>query len=259
MLELRFQTPFLNYQPLDLKTFFCSFNTFTTETFIQMNLNRTSLVFVCASFVIALIGCTKDNEQVSILIAEKNQLSADYETQLAETRASLQRADSLQTVVHDLEQEVEELKGNAPVYNASNADEEAIENLVKQLHQGWSSMFKSNNTQDVLQYFLPEYTTSAIRVDVENVPSVRRKNDHTFEQFLQQLVDANNVELTFGETKFLYLEVKGDFFVTSYRTTIRIFDNNKLRHTGSIVTQLAGQKAAGEWKVGNYHWVNFNY
>ncbi|GJM29008.1 MAG: hypothetical protein DHS20C17_16430 [Cyclobacteriaceae bacterium] len=65
--------------------------------------------------------------------------------------------------------------------------------------------------------------------------------------------------MTFGETKFLYSEVKDDFFVTSYRTTIRLFENNSLRHTGSVVTQLAGQRVNGEWKVGNYHWVNFNY
>lgn len=224
-----------------------------------MNLNRTSLIFVGASFVIALAGCTEDNEQLDVLLAENSQLSVDYESQLTETRQALARADSLQTIVHDLEQEVEQLQGEAPVYNASNTDEEAIEGLVNSLHKGWASMFKSQDTQDVLKHFLSKYTTSAIRIDVENVPSVRRKNDHTFEEFLQHLVAANNIDLTFGETKFMYTEVKDNFFVTSYRTTLRVFENNKLRHTGSIVTQLAGQKEGGNWKVGNYHWVNFNY
>ena len=224
-----------------------------------MNLNRTSLIIVSTSIAVALAGCSEDNEQMDVLLAENSQLSVNYETQLTETRQAVERADSLQTIVHDLEQEVEQLKGQAPVYNASDADEEAIEGLVQSLHQGWASMFKSDDTQDVLKHFLPEYTTSAIRIDTENVPSVRRKNDHTFEEFLKQLIAANNIDLTFGETKFMYSEVKGDFFVTSYRTTLRVFENNKLRHSGSIVTQLAGQKMGGEWKVGNYHWVNFNY
>ena len=119
-------------------------------------------------------------------------------------------------------------------------------------------MFKTDNTNDVLKYFLSKYTTSAIRIDTENVPSVRRKNDSSFEEFLNELIAVNNISLSFGETKFLYTEVKGDVFVTSYRTTLRVYENNQQRHTSSLVTQLSGERD-GEWKVGDYHWASFNY
>ncbi len=207
---------------------------------------------------VMIFGCSQDNERYDVLTAENSQLSISYEQQLVETRMAVERADSLQTIVHDLDQEVHELRGDAPVYNASDADKEAIETLVKNLHKGWAAMFETDDTNDVLKYFLPKYTTSAIRINTENIPSVRRKNNSNFEEFLNQLIDVNSISLSFGETKFLYTEVKGDIFVTTYRTRLRVYENNKQRHTSSLVTQLTGARQ-GEWKVGDYHWVTFNY
>ena len=69
---------------------------------------------------------------------------------------------------------------------------------------------------------------------------------------------AENISISFGRTKFLYTEVKDKFFVTSYQTVIRVYENNKQVHTTSLVTQLAGENKDG-WKVGSYNWVNFNY
>ena len=204
-------------------------------------------------------GCSQDNEQLSVLTAEHSQLSTKYEDQLIVNRQEVQRADSLQTLVHDLEQELQKALGEAPVYNASEAEEEAIEALVQRLHQGWAKMFDTDDKKDLLKHFLPKYTASAVRINTDNIPSVRRKNDSNFEEFLDQLLDANNISLSFGETKFLYTEVRGDVFVTSYRTRLRVYENNEQRHTSSLVTQLAGQRENGEWKVGHYNWVTFNY
>ena len=64
---------------------------------------------------------------------------------------------------------------------------------------------------------------------------------------------------TNGQTNFFYTEVKGDVFVTSYRTQLRVYYNNEEAYTSSLITLLAGQKKDSEWKVGNYSWVNFNY
>ena len=204
-------------------------------------------------------GCSQDNEQFDVLTAENNQLSTKYQEQMAVTRQEVKRADSLQTLVHDMAQELQEALGEKPVYNATEADEEAIETLVNSLHQGWAKMFETDDTKDLLKHFLPNYTASAIRIDTEDVPSVRRKNDNNFEEFLNQLVAANHISLSFGETQFLYTEVKGDVFVTSYRSRLRVYEHNEQRHTSSLVTQLAGERVQGEWKVGNYHWVAFNY
>ncbi|TDI69144.1 MAG: hypothetical protein E2O88_05560 [Bacteroidetes bacterium] len=223
---------------------------------MKLKIRRLSLASLMLGMMI--FGCSQDNEQFDVLTAENSQLSISYEQQLVETRSAVERADSLQTVVHDLAQEVHELKGEAPVYHASKADEEAIEALVQNLHHGWASMFKTNDTNDLLKFFLPKYTTSAIRINTENIPSVRRKNNSSFEEFLNQLIAANNISLSFGETRFLYTEVKGDVFVTTYRTRFRVYENNKQRHTSSLITQLSGERD-GEWKVGDYHWVTFNY
>jgi hypothetical protein len=204
-------------------------------------------------------SCSNNKEELSILMAENAQIRSEYDQQLLATKKAVTKADSLQTVVHRLKSEVNKLKGEVPTYNASSKDEKAIEQLVGNLQKAWTAMLKNNDTNELLQYFLPKYTTSTVRVNTENIPSVVRKNNSNFEEHLNALMLANDVSISFGQTKFLYTEVKGDIFVTSYTTRIRVYEKNKQMYTSSLVTQLAGERKDGAWKVGNYHWVTFNY
>jgi hypothetical protein len=220
--------------------------------------NRKFLYFLLFLISIAFYGCDSNSGQIEILTKENTELKDVYQEQLAETRIVTKKADSLHTVVNKLSREVNKLKGEVPTYNASSADEKAIEALVQKLHQGWTNMCQSKNTNDLLQYFLPRYTAGAVRINTENVPSVKRSNDSNFEEHLGELVLSPDLSLTFGQTRFLYTEVKGNYFVTSYRTRIRVYEKNKEVHTSSIVNLLAGENRDG-WKVGSYNWVTFNY
>lgn len=209
-------------------------------------------------FTLFLVSCDSGSEQIAQLTDEISELQVNYESQLIKTKAATQKADSLHTVVNHQEGEIQKMKGEMPVYNASTDDERAIEILVGNLHKGWASMLQNNDTNELLKYFLPQYTTSTVRVNTDNIPSVDRKNNSNFEQHIQELMLAEDVTVSFGQTKFLYTEVKDDFFATSYRTRIRVYQNNSEVHTSSLVTLLAGQKK-DEWKVGSYNWVTFNY
>jgi hypothetical protein len=207
---------------------------------------------------ITLNSCENGSGQIEQLTQENEALITDFENQLIETKTATQTADSLHTIVNKLRSEVQKMKGEMPSYKASNEDEKAIEALVSNMHQGWATMAKTKDTNALIQYFLPKYTASAVRVNTENLPSVNRSNDANFEEHLRELIGTDNLSISFGQTKFLYTEVKGDFFVTSYRTRIRVYRNNDEVHSSSLVTLLAGQKK-DEWKVGNYNWVTFNY
>ena len=207
---------------------------------------------------IAFFSCEDNSGQIEILTQENAELRDNYQGQLTETRAVTKEADSLHTLVHKLEGQVQKLKGETTVFKASNEDEKAIEALVNNMHKGWAAMLKNDNTNELLKYFLPKYTTSTVRINTENIPSVDRKNDSNFEEHLNELMMTTNVSISFGQTKFLYTEVKGNFFVTSYQTRIRVYENDKQMHTSSLVTQLAGENKDG-WKIGSYNWVTFNY
>lgn len=217
-------------------------------------------IFLALAFsIFTLVACEDGSEQIAQLNEENSELKTNYQTQLVETRVATKSADSLQTIVHSLQREIQKMKGDMPTYNASSEDEKAIEALVGNLHKGWAAMLKNDDTNELLQYFLPQYTTSTIRVNTENIPSVDRKNNSNFEEHLNELMLANEVSISFGQTKFLYTEVKEDIFVTSYRTRIRVYQSNKEMHSSSLVTQLAGQRKDDGWKVGSYNWVTFNY
>ncbi len=204
-----------------------------------------------------LTGCENNSGQIEILTKENADLKDNYEQQLIENRALTQRVDSLITVVNRLESENQKLKGEAVTFKASTKDEKAIETLVNNLHEGWKNMLQSKDTRELLKYFLPKFTTGSVRVNTENIPSVKRSNNATFEAHLQELI-AGSLTVSFGQNKFLYTEVKGDFFVTTYKTKLRVYQNNKQVYSSTLVTLLAGQNKDG-WKVGSYNWVTLNY
>lgn len=204
-----------------------------------------------------LAGCENYSEQVEVLTKENTDLKNNYEQALIENKNLTVKVDSLITVVNSLQSENKKLKGDAVVFKANSTQEKEIEALVHNLHKGWAEVMKTKDTKALLQYFLPKYTTGSVRVNVENIPSVKRSNDATFEAHLRELI-AGDISISFGQTKFLYTEVKGDFFVTTYKTKFRIFQNNKQVQSSTLVTLLAGQNKDG-WKVGSYNWVTLNY
>ena len=210
------------------------------------------------ALLLLVVSCDDNSQQIETLTAENSELRENYQSQLLETRGVHKEVDSLHTVVNKMQSQISKMQGDMPVYNASSADEKAIEQLVANLHKGWTDMLDNNNTNELTQYFLPEYTTSAVRINVENIPSVQRSNNTNFEENLNELMLQDDVTLSFGQTKFLYTEVKDKFFVTNYRTKLRVYRNNKQIQTTSLVTLLAGENRGG-WKVGNYNWVTFNY
>lgn len=217
------------------------------------------IVYLPLAFLfLPLLSCEDNTEKIEMLNSENLELKESYQTQLLETRMVTQKTDSLQTIIYKLQSQVNKLSGNTSTYKASSKDEKAIEDLVNNLHKGWGEMIKNKDTNELLKYFLPKYTTSTVLINIENIPAVTRSNDSNFKEQLQEMVLAKNLSVNFGQTKFLYIEVKGNFFVTSFRTRIRVYQDNKQVNTSSIVTQLAGENKDG-WKIGNYNWVNFNY
>ena len=222
-------------------------------------INKIYKLLVFALVILVIQSCDDNSEKLEILSAENEELRGKYQDQLVQTRTSTKKADSLQTIVNSQGQEIQRMKGEMPVYNASSADEKAIEQWVANLHKGWADMMEKDDTNEILKYFLDKYTTSSVRISPENIPEVQRDNDSSFEDHLNQIMLVNDVTLSFGQTKFLYTEVRGDIFVTSYRFRLRVYRNNEQIQTNSLVTQLAGQKKDGEWKVGSYNWVTFNY
>ncbi len=223
---------------------------------MKTNISKiTSFTFVITLF--AFFGCENKSKEIETLTQENTDLKANYENQLLKTKKLNREVDSLKTVVYDLQSQVEKLSATTKS-EALSPEEKAVHQLVLNIHRGWEKMFETKDTNELLKYFLPKYTTNALRVNTENIPTVQRSNDTNFEDHLKNLIAAGNISITFGQTQFLYTEVRDNIFVTSYRTKFRVYQDNKEVYTSSLVTLLAGANKDG-WKVGNYSWVNLNY
>ena len=214
--------------------------------------------FSFLAVLFAVFGCEDQSGKVTELTNEIVTLSEENQNLLHENKLLTQQADSVKTILHSLQNQVSKLSGEKTAFKASSQDEQAIETLVNNLHKGWASMVLSDNKSDLLQYFLPQYTTSAVRINTENKPSVQRSSNVDFEQHLDEIIGNKDLSISFGDTKFLYIEVKDKFFVASYKTVIRVYQNDKQLYSSSLITQLAGENKEG-WKVGSYNWVTFNY
>lgn len=213
--------------------------------------------FTLAVLVLAFSACENKSGEIENLKNENADLKSGYEKQLLEIKKLTHKTDSLQTVIFDLQNQLKKLT-EKDQGAALSPDEKAVHDLVLNIHRGWEAMFKTKDTHELLKYFLPKYTTNALRINTENIPSVQRSNDTNFEEHLRSLIKAGNISVSFGQTRFLYTEIKDNIFVTSYRTKLRVYQDNKEVFTSSLITLLAGANKDG-WKIGNYSWVNLNY
>ncbi|GEM_PF-2858848 len=214
-------------------------------------MNNTKLTVLALLLTPFFWGCDKSKERV-----------VELEKVIIEKDESLTRVtsknDSLISTIHDLEGKVETYQSDLEAAKAVSPTEKPIRDLVESVHKGWEELVSTGNKEALLQYFLKQYTTNAINIDVSDKPHVKRYSEKSFEEGLDDIVDRENAKITFGEPQYLYTEVKGNIFATCYRTLMRVYINNKLEYTASVVTLMAGQKD-DVWRVGNYSWVTFDY
>ena len=196
------------------------------------------------------VSCDQSKEKVI-------QLETQSAEQLAEIEYLKSKSDSLIEVAHKLEGKMEALE-NATAPIPPSAPEQQIHKLVLKLHKGWEVLASEKNADQFLNLFLSKYTTNGVNIDTANVPSVARHNNRNFEEHVRSIADVDGLRVSFGNNEFYYTVIKGDKFVTCYRSLMRVYIHNKIVETKSVITLLAGQKKE-EWKVGSYSWVTLDY
>jgi hypothetical protein len=169
-----------------------------------------------------------------------------------------QTNDSLKTIIHGLEGIIERYQNESAIENMVSAEEMPIRNLVDKVHQGWEALAKEKDVNALLGNFLPYYSAHAVRIDIENIPSVSRSNETDFTDHLVAVTEVDGLSVIFGEPQFFYTEVRGNLFSTCYRVLMKLYIHDELQETKSIVSLVAGEDRDG-WKVGSYAWVTFDY
>jgi len=139
-----------------------------------------------------------------------------------------------------------------------SADEKAVQGLIKELEQGWEKMVETKDPNALLNYFMPKYTTNAVKIDTKNMPFVQRHNDTNFREHLNQLTATKELRISFGEPTFYSTVVRGNIFTTSYLSYFTATHQGKVIHKSTILCFVSGEKMNNRWLVGNYNWTRYD-
>jgi len=202
-------------------------------------------------FLFTLVSCDQGHKEIA-------QLQGQLEAHKEETSRLYQVNDSLIDVIFALEGRMEQIENDVEAPAEVSEEDKPIRELITNLHQGWETLASWKDKNDLLKYFLAEYTTNQVRINTENIPLVQRHNDRNFEEHLDAIAGVEGLSVKFSQPQFFYTEVKGDVFTTCFRALVRIYQHNELKRTNSVVCLVSGENKDG-WKVGNYSWVSLNY
>lgn len=139
-----------------------------------------------------------------------------------------------------------------------SADEKEVQEMIKNLEKGWVKMVETKDINALLNFFMPNYTTNAVRINTENMPFVQRHNNSNFREHLNQLLVTKELSISFDEPRFYSTVVRGDIFTTSYLSFFTAFHQGKVIHKSTILCFVSGEKRDNRWLVGNYNWTRYD-
>jgi len=154
---------------------------------------------------------------------------------------------------------IREISGHKEGTPSLTADEQEIHNLISNLHQGWENMVDQNDADEVLKYFMNEFTTNEVKINTENIPYVRKHNNQDYREHLDAIAEIEGLEIDMGTSKVYSIFVRDDIFGTQFLTEIRVEHNGKTVMESTVLSLVSGQREDGQWKVGNYSWIRFEY
>jgi len=146
-------------------------------------------------------------------------------------------------------------KGPAP-----DSDQQAIREMVANMHVSWKELPERKDPQQILNYFLPNFMTNQIDIDVDNQGHVAGYTHEDYIQYLEEIVSRKRFSVEFGDVTFLDIEVKDhEIFNVAYKCLLRSYKKDELTDTRSVIVTITGRKTDGEWKIANFSVVAFSY
>ncbi len=134
----------------------------------------------------------------------------------------------------------------------------AVQNMIVNMESGWVKMMDKKDPEELLAYFLPEYTTNSVKIDTQKMPFVQRHNNTDFKTQLQNLVQTKELSFSFDPPKFYSTMVRDNIFTSSYLSNLTTMHEGKVVQKCTILCFVSGEKKNGKWLIGNYNWTRYD-
>ena len=225
----------------------------------QKRIKNPILWVVTTILSMALLSCQPgiDERELSDLKTKNAELVR--QSMLLKSEIHLQQIsiDSLSTYINRLEEQMAKAVNKVPVLSA---DEQAIRQMVASMHVSWKELPELKDPQQILNYFLPQFMTNQIDIDVENQGHVAGYTHEDYNLYLEEIASRKRFSIEFGDVSFLDIEVKDrEFFNVAYKCLLRTYNKDELEDSSSVIVTITGRRTEGEWKIANYSVVTFSY
>ncbi len=220
------------------------------------NITRSVLPLILS---LALLSCQPGIKERELSGLKTKNAELVRQSMLQQSKIHLQQTsiDSLKTVINSLEQQ---MAGSGHKVLSQGSDQQAIRQMVANMHVSWKELPERKDPQQILNYFLPNFMTNQINIDVDNKGHVASYTHEDYIQYLEEIVSRKKFSVEFGDVTYLDIEVKDrEFFNVAYKCLLRSYKKDELTNTSSILVTVTGRKTDGEWKIANFSMVAFSY
>jgi len=152
-------------------------------------------------------------------------------------------------------------KSNSHVKTQSepiSEEAKSVQNMIVNMESGWVKMMEKKDPDELLSYFLPEYTTNSVKINTRKMPFVQRHNNTDFKMQLQNLVQTKDITFSIDQPKFYSTLVRQNIFTSSYLSNLTTMHEGKIVQKCTILCFVSGEKKDGKWLIGNYNWTRYD-
>lgn len=165
--------------------------------------------------------------------------------------------DSLKTVINQKEQVIKTLASSHQ--EKISRDELEIRGVVQDLNNAWVNLPGSENTDEFLSLFLPDFGVSMVSIDIDDKASDKMLNQDEFTQLLDNVRKTDGLTIQIGNVDFLYFDGRNDVYSIVYKAVLRSYQDEVANMDRSFSATITLKRVDGQFKIGKYSWVSMGH
>jgi len=194
-----------------------------------------------------VLGLTQENQQ------EEHTINSLHST----IKGLNHDNDSLKTVINQKENAIKTLATSKQV--KISHEELEVRGLIQELNNAWVNLPGSENTDDFMALFLPDFGVSMVSVGIDDEASVKMLYKDEFEKLLNTVRVKEGLTIQIGNVDYLFFDGRNDIYSIVYTAILRSYKDEVANVDRSFSATVTVKRVDNQWKIGKYSWVSMGH
>ena len=194
-----------------------------------------------------VLGLTQENQQ------EEHTINSLHST----IKGLNHDNDSLKTVINQKENAIKTLATSKQV--KISHEELEVRGLIQELNNAWVNLPGSENTDDFMALFLPDFGVSMVSVGIDDEASVKMLYKDEFEKLLNTVRVKEGLTIQIGNVDYLFFDGRNDIYSIVYTAILRSYKDEVANEDRSFSATVTVKRVDNQWKIGKYSWVSMGH